>query len=38
MKSKTQWPLAIGLILVYLLGAVIEPCDGHSCAEVTHGR
>ena len=28
----------IGLVLIYLLAAVIEPCDGHSCdAEVTHG-
>jgi hypothetical protein len=23
---------------VYLLAALVEPCDGHSCdAEVTHG-
>ena len=28
----------IGLVLIYLLAAVIEPCDGHSCdAEVSHG-
>ena len=28
----------IGLVLIYLLAAVIEPCDGHSCdAEATHG-
>jgi hypothetical protein len=29
----------IGVILIYLLAALVEPCDGHSCdAEVTHER
>ena len=29
----------IGLVLIYLLAAVIEPCDGHSCdAEVVDAR
>jgi hypothetical protein len=28
----------IGVILIYLLAALVEPCDGHSCSnEVTHG-
>lgn len=28
----------IGLVLIYLFAAFIEPCDGHSCdAEVAHG-
>ncbi len=27
----------IGVILIYLLAALVEPCDGHSCdAEVTY--
>ena len=28
----------VGIVLIYLLAAVVDPCDGHSCdAEVTHG-
>jgi hypothetical protein len=27
----------IALVLIYLLAAVIEPCDGHSCQE-THNE
>lgn len=27
----------IGVIFIYLLAALVEPCDGHSCdAEVTY--
>ena len=27
----------IGVILIYLLAALVEPCDGHSCdVEVTY--
>lgn len=38
-----QGPLILFLILLilYVLGAVVEPCDGHSCkdqkTEVQHG-
>ena len=29
----------IGIVIIYLLAAVIEPCDGHSCdAEVVDAR
>jgi len=39
MKRSSAWPAVIGLILLYLAAAVIEPCDGHSCAgEVIDGR
>jgi hypothetical protein len=28
----------LGLVISYLLAALVEPCDGHSCdAGVTHG-
>ena len=28
----------VGIVIIYLLAALVEPCDGHSCdAEVTHG-
>jgi hypothetical protein len=27
----------IGIVLIYLLAAAIEPCDGHSCQE-THNE
>ena len=28
----------IGIVLIYLFAALVDPCDGHSCnAEVTHG-
>ena len=39
MKRSSAWPAVIGLILLYLAAAVIEPCDGHSCdTEVIDGR
>jgi len=39
MKRSSAWPAVVGIVLLYLLAAVIEPCDGHSCAgEVTDGR
>ena len=29
----------VGIVIIYLLAAVIEPCDGHSCvAEVIDAR
>ena len=28
----------VGIVLIYLFAAFVDPCDGHSCdAEVTHG-
>jgi hypothetical protein len=26
----------IGVILIYLLAALVEPCDGHSCSGETY--
>ncbi len=38
-KLQSLWPVAILLIIVYLLACYVEPCDGHSCdAEVVDGR
>ena len=29
----------LGIVIIYLLAALVEPCDGHSCdAEVVNGR
>jgi hypothetical protein len=36
MKRET-WAV-LGLILIYLLGGVIEPCDGKSCQGVESGN
>jgi hypothetical protein len=37
-KRPSLWPVILIIIAVYLLAALVEPCDGHSCdAEVTHG-
>jgi hypothetical protein len=30
MEIKPRWA-AIGLITIYLLAGLVEPCDGHSC-------
>lgn len=35
MKRSTI--AVIGIALIYLLAAAIEPCDGHSCQE-THNE
>jgi hypothetical protein len=36
--KREHWAV-IGLIAIYLLAALVEPCDGHSCdAEVIDGR
>ena len=38
-KQQSLWPVAILLIIVYLLAFDVEPCDGHSCdVEVVDGR
>ena len=38
MKRQSVWPAIFIIILVFLIAAIVEPCDGHSCdAEVTHG-
>lgn len=35
--KRSVLPQIIGIILVYLLACLIEPCDGHGCdREVTH--
>ena len=35
--KRSVLPQVIGIILVYLLACLVEPCDGHGCdAEVTH--
>ena len=32
MKTRSRIPFGIALLIaVYLLAAVVEPCDGHSC-------
>ena len=29
----------LGIVIIYLLAALVEPCDGHSCdAEVVNAR
>ena len=38
MKRQSVWPAILIIILVFLIAAIVEPCDGHTCdAEVTHG-
>lgn len=38
MKRQSVWPAILIIILVFLIAAIVEPCDGHSCdGEVTHG-
>ena len=39
MKRQSVWPAILIIILVFLIAAIVEPCDGHSCdEEVTHGQ
>lgn len=35
--KREHWA-AIGLIAIYLLAGLVEPCDGHSCAVEVDGR
>lgn len=35
MKKQPVWPAVVLIILVYLIAAIVEPCDGHSCDEET---
>lgn len=38
-RKNSVWPLVAAIVAVLLIAAMIEPCDGHSCAnEVTYGR
>lgn len=30
--KKSFWLLFLAAVILYVLGAVVEPCDGHSCA------
>lgn len=39
MKRESVWPAVLLIIAIYLLAALVDPCDGHSCdGEVTHER
>lgn len=33
--KKTFWLLFLAALILYVLGAVVEPCDGHSCKKQT---
>jgi len=36
MKNRIDWRapiLALGIIAVYILAGLVDPCDGHSCDE-----
>jgi hypothetical protein len=35
MKRPSVWPAVALIIVVYLLAALVEPCDGHSCDQET---
>lgn len=35
-KKQSLWPAVVIIVAVYLLAALVEPCDGHSCAEDGH--
>lgn len=37
MKRQSVWPAILIIILVFLIAAIVEPCDGHSCDEEVHG-
>lgn len=38
MNRRPYWLLA-AIVLIYMFAAVVEPCDGHSCAgEVSSER
>ncbi len=37
MKKQSVWPAILIIVLVYVIAAIVEPCDGHSCdAEVAN--
>lgn len=35
-KKQSLWPAVIIIVIVYLLAALVEPCDGHSCEGDSH--
>jgi len=35
MKRPSVWPAIVLIIVVYLIAAWVEPCDGHSCDQET---
>lgn len=35
MKKPSVWPAIVLVVVIYLIAAIIEPCDGHSCDEET---
>jgi hypothetical protein len=38
MKKQSVWPAIVIIVAVYFIAALVEPCDGHSCDEVTYER
>jgi hypothetical protein len=39
MKKQSVWPAILIIVLVYVIAAIVEPCDGHSCdAEVVNAQ
>jgi hypothetical protein len=35
-KKQSVWPAILLIVIVYLIAAIVEPCDGHSCKGQTH--
>jgi hypothetical protein len=37
--SEFTWVLVLAIVVIFLAAALVEPCDGHSCAgETIDGR
>ncbi len=36
-REQSLWPAFVLMIVLYGLACIVEPCDGHSCDEVTYG-
>lgn len=30
-RKQSVWPAVLLIVVVYLVAAIVEPCDGHSC-------
>jgi hypothetical protein len=38
-NKQSVWPAIVIILLVFLIAAIVEPCDGHSCEkETTYAR
>jgi hypothetical protein len=35
-RKKSVWPAVLLVVVVYLIAAIIEPCDGYSCHGDSH--